>query len=294
MSLAFTVREHTALFCLIGFGLLPSQALAGIPECNNLRLEDVGSCRIEGDLECDAGCDRLGIYKKACATQLHEVCRSECTLSAEPTCTDDCTIRCSSDCDLGINITCQHNCFGECSGSCDTQCEGSNDEETCRASCEATCDGECDIQCAPVVNESCYVHCIECCGGSCGAQANMDCQETCQEEEFETCEYELEADCSASCSGSGALFCDGEYVMSGDEMIDCGQALVARGIATANLAANADIDFDTDGVKADLGGEGAAAGCSLGRDAKRDRFGTFALFALALGLGTRRFGRKRR
>jgi hypothetical protein len=63
----------------------------------------------------------------------------------------------------------------------------------------------------------------------------MDCQTSCQEEEFETCEYEIQADCSASCSGQGALFCDGEYVLSGDEIGPCVSALIARGIGELNF-----------------------------------------------------------
>lgn len=224
-----------------------SEARAGIPECGNIRLEDVGSCEIKGDLQCTASCEELGVYKKACATKLHTVCRDECTLDPEPTCEDECTTQCSSQCDLGLNIICQHNCFGECAGVCGTQCENAADPETCIASCEATCDGECDIQCAPVVEGSCYQHCIECCGGSCGAQANMTCQTSCQEEQFESCEYEFRADCMGSCSGDGALFCDGEYVMSGDEIEACVTALIERGIADIDLDVDVDVDFDTGG-----------------------------------------------
>ena len=105
------------------------------------------------------------------------------------------------------------------------------------ASCEATCDGECDIKCAPLVSGACYEHCIECCGGSCGAQANMDCQTSCQEVEFEQCEHELRVECDASCSLDGALFCDGEYALSGDQVVDCVEALVERGVsAQADVA----------------------------------------------------------
>lgn len=252
-----------------------SPAQAGIPECGGIRLEDAGNCEIKGELDCEAGCDNLGVYKKACATKLHTVCREECTLLAEPVCEDECTVACESDCDRGINITCAHNCFGECVGSCDTQCEGVADAEQCHASCEATCDGECDIQCAPVVDASCYQHCVECCHGSCGARANMDCQTDCQEEEFESCEYEFRADCSASCSGDGALFCDGEYVLAGSEIGPCINALIARGIGELEL------DGEVDG-KLDLGGNdgSASAGCQLGRSPTAPGWMLFSLAAV--------------
>ncbi len=243
--------------------LAPSSAQAGIPECGNLRLEDVGSCEIKGDIECSAGCEELGVYKKACATKLHTVCRDECTLDPEPTCEDECTTMCTEQCDLGINITCQHNCFGECAGVCNTECADANDPSTCIASCEATCDGECDIQCAPLVEGSCYEHCIECCGGSCGAQANMTCQTSCQEEEFETCEYEFRADCMASCSGDGALFCDGEYVLSGEDIGACVNALIAQGIEAIDLRVDINAEISGGFCTVAPEGNGGAAGLAL-------------------------------
>jgi len=221
-----------------------STARAGVAECGGIRLEDAVTCEIRGELECTGGCEHLGVYEKACATKLHKVCRDTCTLDPEPTCTDSCTESCTRDCDAGVNVICIHNCFGECSGACLVSCEGAADHAQCQASCEATCDGECDIKCAPVVDGSCYTHCIECCGGSCTAQANMDCQTTCQDQEFRDCEYELEAECSGSCSGEGALFCDGKYVLSGSEIPGCVSALLAKGISTDDLR----VDLDTDVV----------------------------------------------
>lgn len=225
-----------------GICLSATDARAGIPECGGLRLESVGSCEIRGDLDCSASCEDLGIYKKACATKLHTVCRDVCTLDPEPTCTDECTEQCSQDCDRGVNVICIHNCFGECAGSCSASCEGADDVTQCMATCEATCDGECDIQCEAVVEGSCYQHCIECCGGSCGAQANMTCQQSCQEEEFETCEYEFRAECEGSCTGDGALFCDGEYVLSGEQMGPCFDALIRAGIEAVDLTFDVDLD----------------------------------------------------
>ena len=240
-----------------GLSLAAPRAFAGIPECGDIRLEDVQSCEIHGSVNCEASCSELGIYKKACATKLQKECRGECTLDAEPTCTDECTTPCTRECDLGTPITCIHNCFVECVGSCDGGCAEAADPEQCRASCEATCDGECDVQCGAVaVDASCYQHCIECCGGSCGAQANMTCQEVCQDREFEQCEYELEIECDGSCSGNGALFCDGEYVLAAEDIPACVQALSTRGIVEVDI----DVDVNTN-VRAKSGG----AGCAITR-----------------------------
>jgi hypothetical protein len=246
------------LLLALGLSFGAERAHAGIPECGDIRLEDVQSCEVQGDIQCEASCDDFGIYKKACATRLQKVCREECVLDPEPTCTDECTVPCTRDCDIGVPITCIHNCFVECVGSCDGSCSEADDPEQCRASCEATCDGSCDVQCGAVaVDASCYQHCIECCGGSCGAQANMTCQTTCQDREFETCEYELRVDCDGSCSGAGALFCDGEYILSAEEIPVCAQALIARG-----LEVDLDVDVDVD-VDTSLDANSSGGGCAM-------------------------------
>jgi hypothetical protein len=59
----------------------------------------------------------------------------------------------------------------------------------------------------------------------------MDCQQTCQVQEFEDCEYEFRADCDGSCEGSGALFCDDEFVLAGEAIPTCVKALASAGIA---------------------------------------------------------------
>lgn len=259
--------------------LFATSARAGIPECNGLRLENAVSCEIRGNLDCSAGCEELGVFKKACATKLHTVCRDTCTLDAEPTCTDECTESCTQDCDNGVSVICAHNCFGECVGSCSAACEDAEDPSTCQASCEATCDGECDIQCEATVDGSCYQHCIECCGGSCGAQANMSCQTECQQEQFESCEYEFRADCDASCTGDGALFCDGEFIMQGSQLGTCLTALLSRGV----VQAQAGIEIGPDGVKVDS----KAGFCSVGSRGGLTAWGSLVLLGL-LGLRSRR------
>ena len=246
------------LLFALGLSFGAARAQAGIPECGDVRLEDVQSCEVQGDIQCEASCDDLGIYKKACATKLQKVCREECVLDPEPTCEDECTAPCTRDCDIGIPVTCIHNCFAECVGSCDGSCSGAADPEQCHASCEATCDGSCDVQCGAVaVDAACYTHCIECCGGSCGAQANMTCQESCQDREFETCEYELRVDCQGSCSVDGALFCYGEYILSAEEIGPCAEALIARGL---EVDLNVDVDIDT---SIDSNANAGSGGCGI-------------------------------
>lgn len=282
------MRTNAGVIATVGVILSLTTATlaeAGVDACNNLRLEDVGSCEVVVSGQCSGGCSELGVYEKACATKLHTVCKEDCTLLAEPTCTDACTVQCAEDCDNGINVICQHNCFGECSGVCASHCEGSADVSQCMASCEASCDGECDIKCQPLVDASCYQHCVECCGGSCTAQSNMDCQTTCQDEQFEECEYELKADCDASCTGEGALFCDGEFVLSGAELPGCVQALIAAGIG----GLQGEVTITSDGIDADS----SLGGCTASPARSGGAAACIALLAAVLGLSTRRGRRPR-
>jgi hypothetical protein len=275
-------RRYSAWLTLLTC-LFARQLWAGVPECGNVRLEDSLSCRIRGNLDCSASCNGLGIYKKACATKLHTVCREECTLSADPACTDSCTEMCAQDCDRGVNVICLHNCFGECTGACETKCPSANDPETCFASCRATCDGECDVRCRPVVEASCYTHCVECCGGSCQARANMDCQTRCQEETFEQCEYELKGECDVSCDANGALFCDGEYVLSGREIPACLQALYTRGLGN--------VDLNGSGMA--TASAGASSGCAFAGAPSRCSWSAGGLPLLALVVLLRSAARRR-
>ncbi|MEZ4297425.1 MAG: hypothetical protein R3B70_20855 [Polyangiaceae bacterium] len=224
-------------------------ASAGVDACNNIRFEGLSNCEVLLTAECTASCD-VGIYKTACATKLVPVCKEECTLSADATCTDECTVQCKTDCDNGVNVICAHNCFDECTVDRDAGCSDAADPAQCKATWDANCDNECDLQCV-TVDGGCYTHCIECCGGSCTADANMDCQTTCQDKVFEECEQELRATCEGSCSGDGALFCDGKYIVSGSQLEGCVKALAAEGIT---VKAEGTVTIGPDGVDGNLTG----------------------------------------
>jgi hypothetical protein len=243
--------RKTGFLALIGVVVGLAAALpasAGVPECGNIRFDGLGNCEVRVTAECSASCSELGIYKTACATKLVPVCKTECTLSAMPTCSDTCTVQCKQDCDNGVNVICAMNCFKECTTTRDASCSGKPDAAQCQATWDANCDSECDAQCV-TVEGNCYQHCIECCDGSCTADANMDCQETCQNEVFEDCEHEFRANCDASCSGDGALFCDGRFIIAGSQIPACIQALAAQGI---EVKAEASVTIGPDGASGDL------------------------------------------
>ena len=253
-------------------------ASAGVDACGDIRFDELANCEVRLSGQCTASCSELGVYKTACATKLVPVCKTDCTLSANATCTDSCTTTCKTDCDNGVNVICSHNCFAECTTTRDAKCGGAADAAQCAATWDANCDSECDAQCV-TVDGGCYNHCIECCGGSCTADANMDCQTTCQNKSFEVCEQEFRADCDASCSGDGTLFCGGKYILSGSQIPACVKALLEQGIM---VKAEAKVTIGPDGIKSAVGL------CSFSPGDSSSVAAPFALFAAAAGWIARR------
>ncbi|WP_437654126.1 hypothetical protein [Sorangium sp. So ce1182] len=281
--------RRTGFLGLMGFTVGLTAALpasAGVDECGNIRFEGLSNCEVRVTAECSASCSELGIYKTACATKLVPVCKTECSLSATPTCTDSCTTQCKTDCDNGVNVICSHNCFAECTTTRDVECSGATDAVQCAATWDANCDSECDAQCV-TVDGGCYQHCVECCGGSCTADANMDCQTTCQDEIFEECEHEFRASCEGSCSGDGALFCGGEYIISGSQLPACVSALLEQGIA---VKAEAEVTIGPDGIDGNL----SAGMCAYSPRGGASVAAPFAALAAAAGWLSRRRRRSSR
>ncbi len=228
----------TLSLTLLAHCLWPSDARAGIAGCDGIRIEADAQCGIE--FSCEAGCSTT-VYRKNCATRLMNVCREECETPPTIECTDDCGAFCDSQCAGGIDVICQHNCYPECVDSCEMTCASDVDPERCKASCAATCDGECTTQCADLPPDtSCVQHCEECCTGSCRAIAGMGCQVSCQEVQWEECETEVDTECHAGCEGSGALFCDGEFIAGPDKLLECARGLAQEGIDTQGY----DVDLD--------------------------------------------------
>ena len=58
--------------------------------------------------------------------------------------------------------------------------------------------------------------------GSCTAKANVDCDVSCQATGYANCEAMLTGGCQAQCTTpQGALFCDGQYVDTGNNLQQC-------------------------------------------------------------------------
>jgi MYXO-CTERM domain-containing protein len=273
----------TSFLGLLGFTVCLTAAMpasAGVPECGNIRFEGLSNCEVRATADCDLGCKEFGVYDTACATKLVTVCDQQCTTTVTTDCTNPCEKQCKGDCDNGINVICQNNCFAECTTDRDAQCALNADNAQCQATWNANCDSKCHSTCV-TVDASCYQHCLECCDGSCRAIVNMDCQTSCQDVQFEQCEQEFRADCEASCSGDGALFCDGTYIISGSQIPTCIQALAAQGI---EVKAGASVTIGPDGVDSAFKG----GICSYGPGRTAPYAAPFAAFAAAAAWLVRR------
>src|SRR5438105_1420269 len=81
------------------------------------------------------------------------------------------------------------------------------------------------VHCRPAPRRravTCQAKCEASCSGSCTAKANVDCDVSCQATGYANCEAMLTGGCQAQCTTpQGALFCDGQYVDTGNNLQQC-------------------------------------------------------------------------
>lgn len=214
--------------------LLTSSAQAGLADCGNIDVKANAQCEVVVEGGCTAKCEPIN-FTAACQGQ----CSGSCTAQASLSCTADCSGSCSGECNANPgSFDCKASCEADCSGTCDASCSAKANAAECKASCKATCQGECGGSCEGTPpSATCEAKCDASCQGSCEGQANIDCQATCQG----SCSANLQGGCTARCeSPEGALFCDGQYVDTGDHLAKCISALEAtlqikvKGYASGN------------------------------------------------------------
>lgn len=209
-------------------------ARAGLSACNNIDVKATASCQLQTSGGCTAQCEPTR-FEAACTAKSTIKCDGECSASVEASCTTTCEASCNGSCtaDPG-SLDCEGSCKGSCNADCEGQCQGQASGNTasgsCKAKCEANCDGKCTAQCTGTPpSASCDVKCKASCQGSCKAKATAKCQIDCQGKLDASCKAELEGGCKARCSKpEGALFCDGQYVDTGDNLQQCIDALKAK------------------------------------------------------------------
>ncbi|MBX3229133.1 MAG: hypothetical protein KIT84_02270 [Labilithrix sp.] len=214
--------------------LAPRDARAGIAACNDIDVRASARCEVVTSGGCTAQCEPAR-FEAACNAQLTAQCDGECSASVDATCTAACEGTCTGQCtaDPG-SLDCQGSCEGSCNADCDAECQGQASSNTasgaCKAKCSASCNAKCTASCTGTEpNASCDAKCRASCQGSCRAKANARCQIDCQSRLDADCKARLEGGCRGRCERpEGALFCDGQYVDTGDNLQRCIDALRAQ------------------------------------------------------------------
>lgn len=271
---------------LVGALLLwPARAQAGIDACGDVFIEAGAECElVPPGANCEVQCTPLSV-DAACAARLTAECSGECTADPSVDCTGSCQASCEADCTAEPGrFECSGSCQADCRGSCTATCDDDDDE--CQASCRATCSASCDVECEAVPpSAECDAQCEASCNGSCEVEANIDCQVDCQADGYVDCRVDVQGECEAACDlREGALFCDGQFVDHGDNLIECIDAL--RDLL--DIRVEGDVRGDCDGNSC----EGEASGslsCAVGDGSDEGGAAGLALIGLALvGASVRR------
>jgi MYXO-CTERM domain-containing protein len=155
---------------------------------------------------------------------------------------------------------------------------------SCSGACSVGCDKQCNIE-PPTA--TCDARCKASCQGSCKVETNIQCQVDCQAKGYAKCEAEVTGGCKARCmANEGALFCDGNFVDTGDKLEECVDALKA--VLDAKVMTSSSGSADCAGGACNAEGEASvSSSCSVaqvGADPAK-RTGLVALGSLlVLGL----------
>ena len=213
--------------------LAPRLAYAGLEACNNIHVRANATCQVEASGGCAAQCEPTH-FEAACAGKLTSRCDGECSAQANVECTGSCEGTCRGQCQANPgSFDCGASCNASCGADCDAECAGSATSNTASGSCkakgEANCGAKCSTQCSgSPPSATCEGKCKASCEGSCRGKASAKCQIDCQAKLEGSCKAELEGGCKTHCQRpDGALFCDGQYVDTGNNLQQCIDALKA-------------------------------------------------------------------
>ncbi|HVH47761.1 MAG TPA: hypothetical protein VM925_35740 [Labilithrix sp.] len=238
---------------------MPSVAHAGIEACGNIDVKANATCKVEVEGGCTAQCEPVR-FEASCAAKLETQCQGQCSASATVDCQASCKGSCTGQCEANPgSLDCSASCRASCEGDCSGKCSSSGNKSECEASCKATCSGSCDAECTGTPpSATCDAKCEASCKGSCKAEANVDCQISCQSKGYAQCKANLQGGCTARCEKpEGALFCDGQYVDTGDNLKNCIAALDAYLNVKVDASGSASCDNGTCEAKGE-----ASASCN--------------------------------
>jgi hypothetical protein len=280
----------TLALSAIGLTARPAAAAdTDLSSCGDIHVEAKSTCEVKVGVECQAECTPVN-FEAACAADLAVECKGMCNAQASAMCTASCDVSaCQAECEVDPG---KFDCTAECSANADAHCQGectaAGNKGECVASCKASIQAECNTSCeATPPSANCQARCQARCEGECRGEANVDCQVNCQSSGYVECEAQLEGGCKAQCDKpEGAVFCDTEYVDTGNNAEECIAALNA--IITANVDVSARGSAECSGNSCEAEGE---ASCSARMSPTVPRGGAAAIlagFGLALVLGARR------
>lgn len=269
-------------------------ARADLSSCGNIDVRANARCKVVVK-DCDVQCTPINVTA-ACAARGQISCDAEC--KAKSPVTVECTGSCEADCNTRCNVNpgsldCDADCSASCDGSCSAQCSGESEADGARGRCTASCRGNCSAQCTASCTGTrptadCSGKCTASCRGRCTAEVTNPCQIDCQSNLRVTCEADVQGGCRARCSNpKGALFCDGQFVDTGNNLENCIDALRAE----LNIQVDASGSADCTGNTCTAEGEVSVSGCSTSRDSG---MGSFAPIGVALAATASVLGRRRR
>ena len=261
-----------------------------LADCGNIYVEASATCEVDPpSIDCKVACEPIHL-EAACAGEAYLKCDGGCDANIDVGCTGSCEASCNADCMVEQGeFDCQAYCQADCSGGCQAKCSSSANKTECEASCKGSCTGDCDASCRvrpPQVD--CKADCKASCTGSCHAKANVDCQVMCQSKLYVECKARLSGGCMGKCtSDEGALFCEGNYVDTGNNLDSCVEALKAK--------LDVQVEGYSEGMCANgtcAGEAGGSASCSAVPGA-RGHDGAWLGLGLMAGMGVL-FARRRR
>jgi hypothetical protein len=224
---ALTLASLAVSVALTDAGRAPAKA-QDLADCGNIYVEAEGMCVVDPpSIDCNVACEPLKL-EAACAGEAYLKCEGGCDANVDVGCSGSCEAMCTTMCTVDPGeFDCQAYCQADCSGSCEGKCSGNANKTECEASCKGSCSGDCNASCKVTPPKAdCAADCKASCTGSCHAKANVDCQVKCQSALYVDCKARLSGGCVGQCtSDKGALFCEGNYVDTGNNLDSCVEAL---------------------------------------------------------------------
>jgi hypothetical protein len=291
ISLGTLGRIAAITTCLIAGS--HATARADLSACGEVDVQANAQCVVvPPSAQCQTMCTPISV-KAACSAQLAVDCDAQCSKLPSVDCYGSCEAGCVADCTVDPGkFECAVDCRADCSGHCAASCSAKSDKSGCMASCSGACSVGCDKQCnVQPPSATCDARCKASCQGSCKVDTNVDCQVDCQAKGYAKCEAEVTGGCKARCTSTkGALFCDGNFVDTGDKLQECVDALKA--VLDVKVTASSSGSSDCAGGTCNAQGEaGVSSSCSVAHlgSAHTPRASLYGLASLlVLGLFMRR------